>query len=362
MPSSGFADTPAGQVEQLCRVRSIAQPPIGDDWPAATWEAVAGGGLTSWNIPSEYGGLGADSAAVLSGNLELARQNLGLALILSQFQAAVSRILSGTQESPKGLWLPPLAQGELLATVGLSHLTTSRQYADRPALVATVDGSGYRLQGETPWVTSATAADLLVVGAVDADGLQRLFAVETNQPGIQSAEPYRLMALTETCTARVRFENVAVPGENLLAGPVAQVLSVNGGSGAGSLTTSSLALGHAYAAVDQLQKEPSPSVELQQIVTQLQTEADELRQFLLAAARGTGSADWNPETLRAASTSLALRSCQSLVAASRGAGYVRGHPAERLLRESLFFLVWSCPQGVVTRMLQEFTRCDRGPE
>jgi hypothetical protein len=30
---------------------------------------------------------------------------------------------------------------------------------------------------------------------------------------------------------------------------------------------------------------------------------------------------------------------------------VVGHPAERLLRESMFFLVWSCPQPVTESLL-----------
>ena len=39
------------------------------------------------------------------------------------------------------------------------------------------------------------------------------------------------------------------------------------------------------------------------------------------------------------------RAAQAALTAAKGAGFVRGHPAERLARESLFFLVWSCPQA-----------------
>jgi hypothetical protein len=40
-----------------------------------------------------------------------------------------------------------------------------------------------------------------------------------------------------------------------------------------------------------------------------------------------------------------LRAGQAALTASKGAGFVAGHPAERLVRESMFFLVWSCPQS-----------------
>jgi hypothetical protein len=42
------------------------------------------------------------------------------------------------------------------------------------------------------------------------------------------------------------------------------------------------------------------------------------------------------------------------LAASKGAGFVAGHPAERAVREAMFFLVWSCPQPVVSAALREF--------
>jgi hypothetical protein len=48
-----------------------------------------------------------------------------------------------------------------------------------------------------------------------------------------------------------------------------------------------------------------------------------------------------------------LRSTQSALAAAKGAGYVAGHPAGRWCREALFFLVWSCPQPVLSAHLCE---------
>ena len=58
--------------------------------------------------------------------------------------------------------------------------------------------------------------------------------------------------------------------------------------------------------------------------------------------------------LRQRANSLVLRVTQAQLAASKGAGYVSGHPAERAVREALFFLVWSCPQPVVAAALREF--------
>ena len=41
-----------------------------------------------------------------------------------------------------------------------------------------------------------------------------------------------------------------------------------------------------------------------------------------------------------------VRAAQAALVACKGAGFVHGHLAEQVVRESMFFLVWSCPQAV----------------
>jgi len=78
---------------------------------------------------------------------------------------------------------------------------------------------------------------------------------------------------------------------------------------------------------------------------------------LLEAARAGIDPD-DRDRLRGDATSLAIRAAQAALTAAKGAGFVRGHPAERLVRESLFFLVWSCPPAVAASMLCEFAGRD----
>jgi hypothetical protein len=66
-----------------------------------------------------------------------------------------------------------------------------------------------------------------------------------------------------------------------------------------------------------------------------------------------GSAANTAETLRFRANSLVSRASQAYLAACKGAGYVQGHPAERAVREAMFFQVWSCPQAVVNSTLSE---------
>jgi len=126
------------------------------------------------------------------------------------------------------------------------------------------------------------------------------------------------------------------------------------GGGAGSLGTSALAIGATAGTLRYLTEEMQRRPDLQEFVVPLQTECDRLTTELRLAATGdhpAGSAA--VEHLRRQANSLVLRSAQSWLAATKGAGYVSGHPAERAVRESMFFLVWSCPQPVLDANLRE---------
>ena len=91
---------------------------------------------------------------------------------------------------------------------------------------------------------------------------------------------------------------------------------------------------------------------LEPIVDGFEAEAGLLSARLDEAAR-VGIDASARDRLRAEATSLVVRAAQAALTASKGAGFVAGHPAERLVRESMFFLVWSCPQTVSSAVLCE---------
>lgn len=327
-------------------------------WLPAAWDWLRAHQLTRWTIPTTQEGDGLPASEVLLGMLELAQRQLAITFVLSQFQAAASRIGSSSHQELQTRLLPQLAAGAVMATVGISHLTTSRQRGSRPAVELSADGSAWRLAGAVPWVTAAEIADVIVTGAVDSSGTPRLFVVPTDRQGVTIEPPAPLLALTETGTARVALADVVVSTSDELTFP-AEPHAQPSSSGPGSLTTSALALGQALSILDALRQEIADSPHGLSAYTALNAEAHTLRQSLIDASQAAGVGQHTPETLRAATTSLAIRAAQTLVTASRGSGFVSGHPAERLMRESLFFLVWSCPQGVASRLIDEFSHCDR---
>lgn len=334
------------------------EPDAADAWPTRQLTLLADAGGYRWNISREFGGAGTDTCEMLDVYRELATGSLLTAFILTQRNAACQRIELSANGVAKSRLLPALCSGDLFATVGISHLTTSRQHLGAPAVTAVPDpnSTGYRLHGSVPWATGANAADVLVTGGTLADGRQLLAAVPTSRNGVRIHAPVALMGLSSSQTSVVELENVVVGPDEILHGPIAQVMSSATGAGAGSLGTSAVAIGTAEGTLRRFRSEVDRRPELAEFVEPLENEAVELSRMLRKSANnGDQAVVQDAEDLRRRANSLVMRSAQAWLAATKGAGFIAGHPAERAVRESMFFLVWSCPQQVLAGNLRELS-------
>ncbi len=320
-------------------------------WPREQLRLCGDYGVFRWFLPPQWGGLAWADTDVIRGYLRLSAACLTTTFIITQRTGACQRILGSENYAMQQRWLPALASGDALATVGISHLTTSRRHLGRPVLVAQEVTGGYQLDGYSPWVTGAIQADVVVVGATLADGRQILVALPAQLPGVTIPQPPRLVGLSASCTGELRCQRVLVPSECLLAGPAENVIRSGVGAGTGGLQTSTLAIGLAAAAIAFLDQQSLARLELADAALELRREQGQLQADLLTLAAGTPAC--TNDELRARANSLVLRSTQAALAAAKGAGYVVGHPAGRWCREALFFLVWSCPQGVMAANLCE---------
>jgi len=249
-----------------------------------------------------------------------------------------------------------LASGATFATVGISHLTTSRRHLSRPILRAEETSSGFVLDGFSPWVTGARWADVVVLGAQLDDGRQILVALPAGIDGVVVPEPARLVGLSASHTGEIRCNRVQLSGDWLLAGPEENVMKGAAGAKTGGLQTSTLAIGTSAATIGYLEDELKKRADLTKPAAELRREHEAIEKDLLALAAGNEVC--TNEALRARANSLVLRTSQAALAAAKGSGYVIGHPAARWCREALFFLVWSCPAPVMQANLCELAGLD----
>ena len=331
------------------------ESPGGPSWPRQSLEACAAAGVFAWFVEPDDGGFGWSEADRCAGYVRLAAGCLTTTFVITQHVGACRR-LAASRAPAKARFLPDLVSGRRWATVGISHLTTSRRHVRQPVLRAEARGSGFVLEGEAPWVTSSPHADVLVVAAELDDRRQILAAVERESEGVEIPEPFSLVALSASCTGPVKFHGTFIPEDQILAGPSPDVMAGGRGGTTGGLQTSALALGLADAAIGYLEAEAERRGNLGSSASALRDQWHAAYDDLMALARGAPRAGLDRSQLRRAANSLVLRATQSTLVAAKGAGFVSGHPANRWCREALFFLVWSCPQDVADANLCELAQ------
>jgi alkylation response protein AidB-like acyl-CoA dehydrogenase len=309
-------------------------------WPAQSWEILRQTDALRWCIPPQYEGMGLTGVDLLEGYEALAGACLTTCFLLSQRDAACRRLRDSGNQALCAELLPALARGERFATVGLSQLTTSRQHV-KPSLVASENGAGLIVDGSIPWVTGASRAEHIVLGAVMDDGRQVLAVLPMDLPGVHVGDPLDLMALEGSLTAEVYCSNVHIEKKLVLARPMERILQVGRG-GTGGLETSCLALGLAGAAIAHVHQEAQNRPDLHDTAERLDRVRQRLRTQMHRLAQGQSSAE-AALALRSHANTLVLQATQAALTVSKGTGYLRRHPAQRWARQALFFLVWSCP-------------------
>jgi alkylation response protein AidB-like acyl-CoA dehydrogenase len=329
--------------ELLPGIRARAsEADLSAQWPAQDLDVLAHAGAMRWAIPAPFGGEDLSSIELHFRYEAIASASLATALVLTQRDSAVGMITASQNSALREELLPALARNSIFATVGIAQLTTSRQHGE-PALIASKVDGGYRINGIIPWSTGADHSAYVIAGA--AVGPQQiLFALPTDAEGVTVEAPLPLVALSASHTGALRCDDVLVDERLLLAGPAENVLA--GRKKSLPIGQSFLALGLAHGALDLIAEHDSQLARSTQ--ERFEAQLRSLRAEVLNFCDPSKSPQ--PEDgprLRGACNELALRVAHSAVALYKGTGLLAGHPAQRLAREALFLLVWSCPNPVI---------------
>lgn len=325
------------------------------EWPAKSLEHLTDAGAWTWVIPRQFGGLGLDPLLQAQGYEAVAAGCMSTLLILTQRDGAAEFIAESLNEPLKTELLPKLARHEFMISLGISQLTTSHQ-TGRPALSAKPDGSSFCLHGFSPWVTGARECQYLVIGALLPDERQVLLCVPTELKGIVIDPAMQLMALQCSQTCEVHFKDVMVDERYILRGPGERILASR--STVKPLVVATAGIGLAGTIVRLIQSlvvKSQPATQPGAANGPFAEMADELTARYLAlrdrlmtfAASLLDSGQEVPKTeIRVGVNDLLVRLAAALLIYSKGSGLLRQRDAQRLVREAMFFLVWSAPEDV----------------
>jgi glutaryl-CoA dehydrogenase (non-decarboxylating) len=181
-------------------------------------------GLLGVSVPAEYGGAGMDYISLGVASEELEYVDTSLRVILSVHVGLNSlSLLSWGTEDQKQRYLVPQAQGQKIATFGLTEPAAGSD-ARGIQTVAVRQGDRYVLSGEKMWISLADVADnFLVIAwsdmekkrAKDPSGLSA-FIVERSFKGFSSGTLTHKWGILAGNTGFFKMDEVEVPAANLL--------------------------------------------------------------------------------------------------------------------------------------------------
>jgi alkylation response protein AidB-like acyl-CoA dehydrogenase len=184
-------------------------------------------GAFAIKVPKQYGGLGLSQVNYGRAAMLLGSWDANLTALVSAHQSIgvpQPLLLFGTEEQ-KAKYLPRVARKEISA-FALTEMNAGSDPANMSLRAdLSEDGTAWVLNGEKLWCTNLIKAGVLVVMAKTppkiVNGKERkqisAFIVDVDSPGLEITYRCHFMGLRALYNGIVKFTNVRVPRENLIA-------------------------------------------------------------------------------------------------------------------------------------------------
>jgi len=184
-------------------------------------------GAFAIKVPKQYGGLGLSQVNYGRAAMLLGSWDANLTALVSAHQSIgvpQPLLIFGTEEQ-KAKYLPRVARKEISA-FALTEMNAGSDPANMSLRAdLSEDGTAWVLNGEKLWCTNLIKAGVLVVMAKTppkmVNGKERkqisAFIVEVDSPGLEITYRCRFMGLRALYNGIVKFTDVRVPRENLIA-------------------------------------------------------------------------------------------------------------------------------------------------
>ncbi len=191
--------------------------------PDSVMRGLAELGAFGIKIPEEYGGLGLSQTNYSRSAMMLGSHCGNLTALLSAHQSIglPQPLLVFGSDEQKQKYLPRCAAGAVSA-----FALTEKEVGSDPARMSTKavlsdDGSHYMLNGEKLWCTNGLKAEAMIVMALTPTPAKphatTAFIVEAAWPGVEIVTRCHFMGLKALYNGVIRFTNVQVPRENIVA-------------------------------------------------------------------------------------------------------------------------------------------------
>ena len=223
-------------------------------FPRELFGRMAELGFLGGPLPAQYGGGGLDyiSFALLCEELERADTAFRVIQSVHVGLNSLALLQWGTEEQRRR-WLVPQAQGEKLATFGLTEPGVGTDAANLQTTPRR-DGTSYRLNGQKMWISLADLADhFLVFATVDrSEGWRGItaFLLERGMDGLTTGTLHGKLGIRAGNTGLINLDNVLVPEEHRIGAEGEGFLIAMSAIDQGRYTVAAGAVGLAQACLD----------------------------------------------------------------------------------------------------------------
>ena len=191
-----------------------------DQFPMPLWKKMGDLGILGMTVAEEYGGAQMGYLAHMVAMEEISRGSGSIGLSYgAHSNLCVNQIHRNGNAAQKSRYLPKLVSGEHIGALAMSEPNAGSDVVSMK-LRAERRGTDYVLNGTKMWITNGPDCDTLVVyGKTDPEMGARgmtAFIVEKGMAGFSVAQKLDKLGMRGSSTGELVFENVVVPGENIL--------------------------------------------------------------------------------------------------------------------------------------------------
>ncbi len=310
-------------------------------------------GLLQLWVPEEYGGPGGDLTSVCIAREEISSVSEACALFAGQNSIAmILPLLHFGTEDQRRRFLPLAAKGRTLTAVAITEPDSGSDVASMRTR-ARKDGDSYVLNGQKCYITWGSIAHWVLVFArtSEAKGFQGIsaFLVDTKSPGFRVGKNERKMGLNGVPNVDLFFEDLRVPAENMIGeegrGFIAamRILDMNRPTvGAASVGLAQGALDAAIAYAKGRKQFGRPIAEfqgLQWMLADMAMQVEAARALVYECCNRVDSGDFSrlaemASMAKCFASDVAMKVTTDAVQIFGGAGYMKDHPVERMMRDA----------------------------
>jgi acyl-CoA dehydrogenase len=322
-----------------------------EDFPPDLLAKAAKAGLTSYAIPTEYGGGGVDAVTSALVSEELSWGCAGLAATIQATMFPVRPLLAAGTAEQKERYLRRLASEDgALAAIGFTEPHAGTDLAAMSA-TARADGDEYVLRGEKCYLTNGGIADVTLVFA-KVDGRITAFLVERDDPGVSPGRKEAKLGLRASYTGSLVLDDARIPADRRL-GDEGQgwelALDFFRASrpqvAAAAVGLARAAFEHAVAYAREREAFGRPLTARQGVSFKLAEMGMEVEAARLLVWRACEALDRGEDAAllgsyaKAFAADAAMRVTTEAVQVLGGAGVMRDHPVEKWMRDAKVFQI-----------------------